>query len=350
MGGNGALGDGKAQSRLYPEPVPNLPGITGIGGGLSAEIVAVHADGTVFAWGSAGLVMPGGQQRNTPLQVPALSNIIEVEAGYKNALALKSDGTVWSWGDGSRGQIGDGQEYGEGGTNVPQQVVGLTGVVDIASGDSNGYALKSDGTVWAWGENKRSQLGNGVVCQDCYSNVPVQVAGLTGVRSVSEDGFALKVDGTVWTWGANASGMLGIGEPSSTFRAASPIQVSTLSDVVEINGCGQNRYTRKSDGTVWSWGPNNSGQIGNGTLYGFQRAPAQVSISDARGLGCGEAYNGYAITADGSLWSWGSNIYGQLGVATSDPRSTVPVKISGLSGVSKVSGHYFGALALVPAP
>jgi alpha-tubulin suppressor-like RCC1 family protein len=350
-GDNGALGDGRAHSRVTPEPVPNLPGITGIGGGLSGEIVAVHHDGTVFAWGEAGLVVPpGGQQQNAPVQVPLLSDIIEVEAGYENALALKSDGTVWSWGDGSKGQIGDGQEYGEGGTNIPKQVVGLTGVVDIASGYYNGYALKSDGTVWAWGDNSRSQLGNGVVCQDCYSNVPVQVAGLTGVISVSEDGFALKSDGTVWTWGMNASGMLGIGEPDSSFRAASPIQVTALSDAVEINGCNQNRYTRKSDGTVWAWGPNNSGQIGNGTLYGFVRAPVQVSITDARGLGCGEAYNGYAITADGSLWSWGSNLYGQLGDPNPDTRSIVPVKIPGLSGVSKVSGHYFGALALVPHP
>jgi alpha-tubulin suppressor-like RCC1 family protein len=332
-------------------PVWDTPDITAIAAGVSHNL-ALRQDGTALEWGALTDSSPA---RSVP--VPVLSGVTAIAAGYQNSLAVKSDGTVWSWGDGRYGQLGDGLDHGDILVTTPVRVSGLTNAVAVSSGWFNAYAVRADGTVWAWGENSRGQLGNGVACPTpdtqgaCASNVPVQVTGLTGVRAVSEDGFALKADGTVWTWGPNFTGKLGVGDPENNTVATVPVQVTGLADVVQIDGSNANRFALKADGTVWSWGSNREGQLGNGTTGDWAGAPVQVSLlTGVTNIAAGEAYNGYAVRSDGTVWAWGYNLNGNLGVPNAGSQSSVPLKIPNLGGVTKVSGYYFGALALVPQP
>ena len=159
------------------------------------------------------------------MQVQNLNGVIAVAAGGEQSLALKSDGTVWAWGRNDVGQLGDGTTAER---HTPVQVHTLNGVTAIAAGQAHNLALKSDGTVWAWGGNDAGQLGDGTTTTPRPS--PVQVHNLNGVTCVDagdNHSLARKSDGTVWAWGGNGDGQLGDGNPTS-FRP-SPVQVHNLS-------------------------------------------------------------------------------------------------------------------------
>ncbi|HEX7294988.1 MAG TPA: chitobiase/beta-hexosaminidase C-terminal domain-containing protein, partial [Pyrinomonadaceae bacterium] len=172
--------------------------------------LALKGDGTVWAFGgnpNGALGQPISTSfSSTPLQVPGLSNVRAVAAGGIHSMALKQDGTVWTWGENSQGQLGSGE--GNGSFPVPRQVVGLTNVIAIAAGYRHSLALKSDGSVWAWGNNVSGQLGDGTTVN---SNVPVLVANLTAtaVTGGGTHSGALLPNGTVRMWGSNANGQVG---------------------------------------------------------------------------------------------------------------------------------------------
>ena len=167
--------------------------------------------------------------------VSGLTGAVAVSAGENHSLAVKSDGTVWAWGYNNYGQLGNG--YPSSSSNIPLRVSELTGAVAISAGYAHSLALKSDGTVWAWGFNGVGELGNGTT--NTSSNVPVQVSqvsGLTGVVAIgagSDHNLAVKSDGTVWAWGFNDSGQLGNGTISSRGTPV-PVQVSGLTGAVVI--------------------------------------------------------------------------------------------------------------------
>ena len=202
-----------------------------------------------------------------------------------------SDGTVLAWGVNSAGQLGDGTTIGKA---TPVQVSGLgpgSGVIAIAAGRQS-LAVKSDGTVLAWGPNSSGQLGDGTTIS---KTTPVQVSGLgpgSGVVAIAAalvHSMALKADGTVLAWGTNSSGQLGDGTLTPRLT---PVQVSGLGDgsgVIAIAPHGAFSLALKSDGTVLAWGANASGQLGDGTTIGkgplFQSwpGPRQWSQCDCCG-------------------------------------------------------------------
>src|SRR6266481_5688591 len=203
---------------------------------------SARGQGTVWAWGNNGLGQLGNgtfTDSNTPVQVlgpGCVGNLNGVTAlavgGGQNlhSLALKSDGTVWAWGFNNQGQLGNATFTS---SNTPVQVSGLSGVTALAVGFSHSLALKSDGTVWAWGFNNQGQLGNGT---NTDSNTPVQTSGLTGVRAIAGGNYhslAMKNDGTVWAWGSNGVGSLGNG----TFTSSNtPAQVLGAGGVGNLTG------------------------------------------------------------------------------------------------------------------
>ncbi|MBT9136495.1 MAG: hypothetical protein DDT34_01576 [Firmicutes bacterium] len=151
----------------------------------------------------------GFTERHTPTQVIGLNGVTAIASGEKNTVALKSDGTVWALGNNDWGQLGDGTTAFR---HTIVKVSGLTEIVAIAVGSMHAVALKSDGTVWAWGRNNTGQIGDDTTTRHL---TPVRASGLTGVTAISAGGWyftvALRYDGKVWAWGNNEFGHLGDG-------------------------------------------------------------------------------------------------------------------------------------------
>lgn len=274
----------------------------------------------------------------TPKQVSVLSDITAISGGKEHSLALKSDGTVWAWGYNGWGQLGDGTTTDR---RTPVQVSGLSDIIAIAGGGSHSLALKSDGTVWAWGDNLYYQLGDGTQTD---SSTPIQVKSLRGVIAISsrsEYSLALKTDGTVWAWGDNEYGQLGDG---TTKNRSAPVQVSGLSDIIAIAGGGEHSLALKSDGTVWAWGHNGWGQLGDGTDTN-RSTPLQVRGISGIAAISGGLWHSLALKPDGTAWAWGNNGYGQLGDGTTENKN-IPVQVSELSNIIAIACGGSHSLAL----
>ena len=241
-----------------------------------------------------------------------------IAGGGEHSIALKSDGTVWTWGRNDNGQLGNGTTAS---SETPVQVQNLTDVIAVAGGYEHTIALKSDGTVWTWGSNYREQF-----------KIPVQVKNLTGIIDIAGGGthsIALKSDGTVWAWGMGGSGQLGNGTTSSRSPRETPVQVKNLTDVIAVAGGYGHTIALKNDGTVWTWGRNDNGQLGNGTTAS-SKTPVQVkNLTDVIAV-AGGWWHSIALKSDGTVWTWGKNGRGQLGNGKSKD-STVPVQVKNLT-------------------
>lgn len=341
--GNGQLGDGSSLGvvRAYPGPISTLSsGVIDLAAG-DFHNTAVKSDGTVWAWGYNGYGQLGNNatvDQGTPIQVATLTSVTATAAGYDHTLALKSDGTVWAWGYNFYGQLGDGTYVDK---LTPVQVNGLTGIVAIAAGGKRSIALKNDGTVWAWGI-----LAN---VTDAFnaseSNTPIQVPVLTDVIAIAAAGdatgtvdndtaLALKSDGTVWAWGYNSFGQMGDGTLTSRYL---PVQVSGLTDVISI-AAGVRYFATavKSDGTVWAWGNGADGQLGNGSSGNlvYSTTPVQsLGVTKAVAIAAGAGHV-LALDADLTIQEWGANNGGQLGNGTtSTAAQTTPIATHGLANI-----------------
>jgi alpha-tubulin suppressor-like RCC1 family protein/uncharacterized protein YjdB len=333
--GNGLTPNYNTPSTLHsdtPVQVSNLSNVTAIAAGMSAAY-ALNSDGTVWAWGSnyGGLGNGVNGSSNIPVQVSNLTGAIAIAAGGYAAYALKSDGTVWGWGEGPLGN----NTYLD--SNIPVQVSNLTDVIAIAAGGSAGYALTTDGTVWGWGQNVDGQLGfypdpgyQEQIPGVTYSNVPVRILSNTlAIAGGGADGYALKSDGTVWAYGDNGYDELGNGSASNPYRAA---QVSNLTGATAIAGGCYIGYALEA-GSVWDWGFNCYGQLGNGSTVLESDIPVEASnLTNVIAIASGGS-SGYALKSDGTVWDWGFNCYGQLGNGLTT-NSSVPVQLSRLNLLS----------------
>lgn len=264
----------------------------------------------------------------TPTAAPATGTIA---AGNSHTVALKSNGTVWAWGDNYYGQLGDGTT-----TDRPTavQANGLTGIVSVAAGYFHTVALKSDGTVWAWGLNYNGQLGDGTTLTT--QTRAVSVIGLYGMVAVAAAGnhtVALKNDGTVWTWGNNEFGQLGDGTTTSNNIAR---QVPNLSGVIAVEAGDDFTVALKNDGTMWAWGINSHGELGDGGIPRSTTTPGLMSgFSSIIAMATG-GHHTVALKSDGTVWTSGNNAYGQLGDGTTSTMTTA-VQVLGQSNVTTVA-------------
>jgi len=333
----GALGDGPGSPsgyRFWADRVGGLTGVTAVGAGAYSS-VALRSDGTVWTWGlnSSGQLgggpAPGGE-RALPYQID-LSGIVSVAVGESHMLAAKSDGTVWAWGNNGNGQLGDGTTTQQ---NTPIQVPGLSNVIAVAAGRFHSLALKSDGTVWSWGWNFYSQLGDGTTVE---RHSPVAVDGLTSITAIAagtQHSLALRSDGTVWGWGSNGSGEIGDG---ATLQRYTPSRTYGLTGATAITAGTGNSAAIKADGTLWAWGTGNELGYGSST---DSTVPVQVvALSNVVRIAAQ-----HAITSDGSVWGWGVNPVGTVGDGTNITR-LVPVRVSDPAFLWKVPTPTYGTAA-----
>lgn len=333
-----------------------LANVIAVAGG-SLHSLAALSDGSVWAWGSneAGQVGPGipvgtYSSTNTPVQVTGLpGSVIAVAAGEYHSLALTASGLVYAWGGDWYGELGPvGFPIAAGYTQTPIQVTGLPAdIVAISAGGENSLALASDGSVWAWGADGAGQLGSNVstMCGPyACSATPLQVPGLSGVTAIASGGgfnLALTQSGSVYAWGDNSYGELGNG---TTTSSAAPIQVSALTNVTAI-AAGGHSLALTSSGQVYAWGSDLFGELGASTtqvcqnMYLCSTSPLLVGglPSTVKAIAVGGGFS-LAWTTDGAVYSWGGNTLGELGLGFSDTDShPIPTPITGLSGVSAIA-------------
>jgi alpha-tubulin suppressor-like RCC1 family protein len=320
------IGDGTHNTRLLPGIVSDLTGVQRIAAG-DAHNLALMSDGTLRAWGENGNGRLGdgsNVNRSRPVAVQGLTTVVDMEGNSNDSVALLADGTVMSWGDNCCGQLGSGSSSPSS-RNTPGAVSGLTNVTAIGLGTLHALAVRSDGTVWAWGSNNSGEIGDGTSGTTRWS--PVQVTGLTNMTAV-QGGFyfsaALDQTGTIWTWGQNDQGQLGIGTNTSHLT---PVAVTSLSNVTQIASGPYHTVALRADGTVWTFGGNSEGQIGDGTQTA-RVTPTQVTELTSIVLVAAGDYHSLALAADGTVWAWGRNVNGTLGDGTTTSRLS-PVPISG---------------------
>lgn len=356
----GQLGNGTTNRANRPVKVmDNVAAVSGASG-FGAYTAAIKTDGTLWMWGhnENGELGNGGQGnakyslghdilQTVPVKV--MDNVAEVncmQGGSGNfTMALKTDGTLWTWGYNARGQLGNGTTKM---ANRPVKV--LDNVIAMSGGGDYAAAIKSDGTLWTWGDNAIGQLGNG---STSGSNVPVKVMdNVAAVRCGGGYTAALKTDGTLWTWGQNDKGSVGnggVGNATINNAGKVPIQtvpVKIMENVAEIGY----RAAIKKDGTLWTWGDNYYGQVGNGTTKQVN-SPVKV-LDNVAAIDCGIDHR-IAVKTNGTLWTWGDNAVGELGnggggngKSNNGPIQTVPIQIT-LGGASMPTGvrlHLNGGL------
>ena len=277
--------------------------------------------------------------RVTPARSRLLAVVALVLAGLgiptAPAAAASPPGTPYSWGGNVYGQLGIGTTTPR---RTPEVVPGLTDVVDVHAGREHVVALREGGTVVTWGSNQMGQLGIGV--NGGVRQSPVAVPTLSNVTMVSTGHYhslALRADGSVWTWGYNFAGQLGDG---TTTGRNQPVRVSGTRTYVYVAAGRDMSYAVATDGTLWAWGLNGDGQLGDGTLTN-RSTPVRVGTLTNVVQVAGGRDHGLAVRADGSVWAWGWNAYGQVGDGTRTDRLSPVLVTTGVSMVAAGAHHSY---------
>jgi alpha-tubulin suppressor-like RCC1 family protein len=342
-GGQGQLGLGNTNNYSSPKQVGATTEWSKTYAVRQASY-AIRPNGTLWSWGLNGYGQSGlgnTTYYSSPKQVGALTNWLEIAPNGKSqkVIALKTDGTLWSWGDGRFGQLGLGNTTAY---SSPKQIGSGTSWSSIGQTCFAGYAIKTDGTLWSWGYGLYGQLG---LNNTTYYSSPKQVGSLTNWLRIAGGYYhviATKTDGTLWSWGRNNNGQLGLGT-SGSFQQ-SPNQVGSLNNWSKVSCDGFASASIKTDGTLWMWGNNNFGQLGLGNTTNYS-SPKQVgSLTDWLSIACGNYFE-LATKTDGTLWSWGYNTTGQLGQGNITNLSS-PKQVGSLTSWLSISSGYNNTLGI----
>src|SRR5882724_6443983 len=302
---NDHLSNGSEFDRDYPHRISGLPGIRSVSAG-ERYLVALANDGSVWTWGdnAVGQLDDGTNiGRNIPAAVPNLGDIVSAKAGAFHVLALRGDGTLVAWGDNYYGQLGTGDTTP---SPIFMSIPSLDNVQKIAASYGKSAALKTDGTVWIWGYERY----NG---QDIFHTNPAAVPELLDVVDIAagyEHMVAVKSDGTVRAWGSNYANQIANGYPWWKYQDV-PFQVPNLPPIVKVASSYDHTLAIANDGTVWAWGYNFDGQLGDGTTNPRQ-TPVQASgLTDVIAVATAYTYS-LAMKSDGTVWAWGDGAVGTL--------------------------------------
>lgn len=310
----GQLGDGSTTSRPVPMRlgVESTWAILSLGHGHSS---ALKQDGSLWTWGdnSVGQLGSGRADPLRPGRVGSATNWRGVAAGLHHLLALQGEGALWASGFNSHSSLGDGT------TTVRYNLVqiGTQFWSKVAGGDESSAAINGDGTLWCWGNNDSGQVGDGAAGTD--RREPVRVGGAVSWKMVhvrNRHTVAIRSNGTLWAWGRNFYGQLGDG---TVINRSTPQQIGTARTWVAVEAGDSHTVGLQTDGSLWVWGRNDYGQLGDG--LGIRRlSPFQIRPGERWQAVSAGAYHTLALRVDGTLWACGHNGFGQLGDSTTTDR------------------------------
>jgi alpha-tubulin suppressor-like RCC1 family protein len=300
--------------------------------------------GSLWVWGYNAYGELGDNTtiaKSSPVQtISGGTNWKQVACGVVHVGAIKTDGTLWLWGFNSSGRLGDDTNTN---TSSPVQTISAGTNWKQVAASNHTTAIKTDGTLWLWGRNDYGQLGDNTITP---KSSPIQtISGGTNWKQVACGGFhtsCIKTDGTLWLWGENFFG--GLGDNTNTKRS-SPIQTVAGGTIWKQVAAGQYHTAAiKTDGTLWTWGYNGFGQLGDNTSN-ITSSPNQTVAAGTnwKQVACGD-YLTACIKTDGTLWLWGDNGFGHLGDNTQTSRSSPIQTVSGGTNWKQVAaGQYYTA-------
>lgn len=320
--GYGTIGDGTTIDKNTPVQIGNSSNWVSISAG-AYHTLGIKADGTLWAWGQngGGGLGIGTNSRNeySPVQVGGGADWVKATAGTQCSFGIKADGSLWAWGD---GYLGDSATTS---SLSPVRIGNGNDWKDIAYGRAHAIGLMANGSLWAWGWNVAGQLGDSTTTN---RQSPVRIGNSNDWVSIAVGdmhNLGIKADGSLWAWGWNVAGQLG---DSTTTNRHTPVQIGNSNDWVSIAAGDMHSLAIKANGTLWAWGLNDFYQVGDGTNTN-RLSPVQIGVgTDWVGIAAG-GYNGHhniAIEADGSLWAWGNNGAGQYGNGT-NANSKIPIQV-----------------------
>lgn len=312
--------------------------------------VGIKTDGTIWLWGRNDFGQLGDgttTSRSSPVTASGGgSNWKSVACGEFHTVALKSDGTLWTWGRNDQGQLGDNSA-----TNRSSPVTTSGGGSDwevVGAGLTHSLGIKTAGTLWTWGLNSTGQLGDNSTTNRS-SPVTTSGGGTTWFFAAggANHSLATRTDGTLWTWGGNISGQLG---ESSTTSRSSPGTTAGGTLNWRFVAAGLNfSVATKYDGTLWTWGANGTGQLGDGSTTS-RSSPGTT----AGGGTTWKNISSFASTTttasvkgDGTLWMWGLNSIGQLGDNSITNKSSPVTVVGGIANWKRVAVGGLHTTALV---
>jgi alpha-tubulin suppressor-like RCC1 family protein len=343
-GNYGALGNADVFDRSTP--------VTTFAGGTNWKqlscgedfATAIKTDGTLWTWGTSASGQLGNGVRvskgtvSTPVTTFAGgTNWKQVSCGRDYIAAIKTDGTLWTWGDGANGSLGNAQLSDK--STPVTTFAGGTNWKQVSGGGQHTAAIKTDGTLWTWGTGGNGKLGNGVTTGSISTPVTT-FAGGTNWKQVSCGGYhtaAIKTDGTLWTWGSGAFGRLGNG--ATTGNISTPVTTfAGGTNWKQVSGGRYHTAAIKTDGTLWTWGYATGGVLGNGVTTGSISTPVTTF---AGGTNWKQVSSGNAtiaaIKTDGTLWTWGYGANGRLGNTQTSNISTPVTTFAGGTNWKQVS-------------
>lgn len=285
--------------------------------------VGLKTDGTLWGWGRGdyGQLGTSNYTEPNPIQVGINTTWTKIYTGVRNTFAIKADGTLWGIGSNGLGSLGVNSNTQ--GFATFQSITTANNWVKVAPSYFFSLALKSDGTIWAWGQDNYNQTGNPPSSESQL--VPIQVGTGTDwidiATSTGETAFGLKADGTIWGWGANTGYLLVAA--SSVYSLSTPTQITTVTNWIKMSAGGGHILAQKADGTLWSWGSGAARGVGENVNPGI--TPNQIGTEIWKSFSAGGSTS-FGVKENGTLWAWGYNTNGELADGTNTTHY-LPVQI-----------------------
>ena len=337
--GNDNYGNGNTPYPIQTVPVKIMDDVVSVSCG-TFHVAAIKTDGSLWTWGwgANGELGDGrtGYDHHVATPQKIMDNVVAVSCGYNYTAAIKTDGSLWTWGSNGFGQLGNGGT-GNYEWDVPYQTVPakvMEGVAAVSCGDYTTAIIKTDGSLWMCGSNYYGMIGNGKSGYDANQLLPIKIMdNVVSVTTSSSVTAAVQSDGSLWAWGDNRNGSFGNGTQTGSLT---PVKI--MDGVVSVSGNGSTIGAIKTDGTLWMWGSNASCQLGNGgggnatyNYHDIQTVPVKI-LDNVTSVSINTHVA--AIKTDGTLWGWGSNLYGQVGIGSWGTNNTVKFPTQILTNVS----------------